>query len=223
MNIFKSIISLFTKQRAYLSGPMTGIKDLNVPAFNHYARKLKADGYSVFNPGDNTSKDWTESMKIDIRELTKAEVVFVMPGWAKSKGVMIECFIAQALSIPVIDVVTMQKVNIDLGILPTPKTNYHYEDIDDEEYWGFFKPFVTNEDGSLDEEQVKAELHDFYFLTKQVPTVYSHITGNRLSKHMFYASTVINAYEAHLQETIDELIKARDEYSRGIAKDEKSN
>ena len=37
----------------YISGPMTGIKDLNYPLFNSIAKRLSDAGYAVENPADN--------------------------------------------------------------------------------------------------------------------------------------------------------------------------
>jgi len=216
MSIFHTIRNLFWKPKAYLSGPMTGVKDLNVPAFNKYAKQLRNQGYKVFNPASDISNDRTESMKLDIRALTEAKVVFVMPGWVKSKGAMIECFIAQALSIPILDADTQRKVNVDLGIMPTPASNYpdEMEDITVDKAWEWYESFVTNEDGSIDMPSLKNELFDAYFVLMQVSKVYCHITGGSLSKPLYYSSTVIREYEKHLEDHVEEVMRDRDEYEK---------
>ncbi|MBT9158943.1 MAG: hypothetical protein DDT26_00192 [Dehalococcoidia bacterium] len=38
--------------RIYISGPMTGLHDLNFPAFRDAAAKLRAIGYEVVNPAE---------------------------------------------------------------------------------------------------------------------------------------------------------------------------
>lgn len=53
-----------------------------------------------------------------------------------------------------------------------------------EESRQFWSGIVTNPDGSLNEEQVWKELHDFHFLLSNVPLVYDHVTGGRASKIM---------------------------------------
>lgn len=65
-----------------------------------------------------------------------------------------------------------------------------------EESWKFWEPIVTK-NGVLDLEQVKLELHDFYVAMQEVPKVYCHITGNRLSKILYDASVVIKAADNH--------------------------
>ena len=207
---------LHWKPRAYLSGPMSGIDNMNAPAFNLYARQLRNQGFKVFNPADDITNDWTESMKLDIRALTEADVVYVMPGWLKSKGATIECFIAQALSIPILDADTNRKVNVDLGIMPTPASNYpdEMEDITADKAWEWYEPFVTNDDGSIDVDALKNELFDAYFVLMQVSKVYCHITGGKLSKPMYFASKVIRAADQHLEEHVEEVMKNRDEYEK---------
>ena len=37
-------------KRVYLSGPMSGIKDSNFPAFLEWAARLRADGFEVVSP-----------------------------------------------------------------------------------------------------------------------------------------------------------------------------
>jgi hypothetical protein len=39
-------------KKIYLSGPMTGLPDLNFPAFHAEAARLRALGYDVINPAE---------------------------------------------------------------------------------------------------------------------------------------------------------------------------
>lgn len=55
----------------------------------------------------------------------------------------------------------------------------------------FWRGIICNEDGTIDEKKVMAELSDFSFIINQLPKVYCHITNNTLSKHMYPAETVI--------------------------------
>lgn len=48
-----------------------------------------------------------------------------------------------------------------------------------EEFWA---SIVTNEDGSLNVEQIKKELHDYHNIMEEVSKVYDHITGGMISK-----------------------------------------
>lgn len=72
-----------------------------------------------------------------------------------------------------------------------------------EESWKFWEPLVTK-GGALDLELVKNELHDFYVAMQEVPKVYCHITGNRLSKILYDADVVINAADAHYKDLYEE-------------------
>ncbi len=67
----------------------------------------------------------------------------------------------------------------------------------------FWKELVVK-DNELDIEQVKKELHDFYFIMEQVPKVYMAVTGDKLSKVMYPAGTVIREFEDYLGQQIRE-------------------
>lgn len=54
----------------------------------------------------------------------------------------------------------------------------------------FWKDIVVK-DGTLDIEQVRRELEDYYFVMDQVANVYDHITGGKLSKPNYHAKVVI--------------------------------
>lgn len=68
-----------------------------------------------------------------------------------------------------------------------------------EESWKFWEPIVMK-NGVLDLEQVKLELHDFYVAMQEVPKVYCHITGDRLSKILYKASLVIEAADDNYEQ-----------------------
>ncbi len=68
----------------------------------------------------------------------------------------------------------------------------------------FWKPICTKESGEVDLEQIKKELADFYFAMQEVPKVYCHITGNKLSKIMYRAETVIEAADRHYEGMYEE-------------------
>ncbi len=57
-----------------------------------------------------------------------------------------------------------------------------------EEDW---KELVCKEDGVLDKDKVMRELHDYSVLLENVPKVYCHITGGKISKPNTFASVVI--------------------------------
>lgn len=93
------------KKRLYLSGPMTGIKDLNIPAFNKAAKKLRAAGYVVINPPEldriERSDTWEGCLRRDLRFVVTCDAVATLPRWTKSRGANLEIHVAKALSMPV--------------------------------------------------------------------------------------------------------------------------
>lgn len=107
------------KERVYLAGPMSGIKDFNFPAFFRAEEQLTEAGYDVFNPaahdvelfgadrfetetGDRADLpagfDLAETLANDLRMVAVwADSVVVLPGWENSKGAKAEVSLAQAL------------------------------------------------------------------------------------------------------------------------------
>jgi hypothetical protein len=81
-----------------------------------------------------------------------------------------------------------------------------------EEIWeSFWKPIVSNEDGTINIEQVKKELADFSFVMEQVPKVYCHITGDAMSKVMYKAEDVIRMADDHFNEVLREAVREEQE------------
>jgi hypothetical protein len=91
----------------YISGPMTGLPELNFPAFHAAAAQLRSLGYEVINPaefGEDEGKTWADYMRKDIKALMDCTHVAVLPGWENSKGARIEVYLAGRLEMPVKDV-----------------------------------------------------------------------------------------------------------------------
>ena len=94
-----------TRNRIYVAGPMTGKPDLNFPAFNAEARRLRAEGWEVVNPAEinpDHGKPWAECMRSDIAELVTCEAISLLPGWEDSRGATLEHHIAQKLGLRVL-------------------------------------------------------------------------------------------------------------------------
>jgi nucleoside 2-deoxyribosyltransferase len=93
----------------YLSGPMSGLPELNFPAFNAAAHALRQIGYSVINPaefkttteGMTEAEAWRACMQVDIKALVDCDAIVMLPGWAESRGACLERSIAQGLQMPV--------------------------------------------------------------------------------------------------------------------------
>lgn len=90
----------------YVSGPMTGLPDLNFPEFNGAAKYLRFRvPVEVVNPaefGEEPGKSWADYMRKDIAAMLRCNVIVMLPGWKKSKGAKLERFIARALGFVVV-------------------------------------------------------------------------------------------------------------------------
>lgn len=88
--------------KLYLAGPMTGIKDLNFPAFHAEAARLRALGHEVINPAEINSDPnakWLDCMRADIQQLVTCDSVAMLDGWTASKGARLEHHIALELGL----------------------------------------------------------------------------------------------------------------------------
>ena len=91
-------------KRAYLSGPMTGMPDLNFPAFHAAAADLRSRGVDVVNPAEiNTDigKSWKACLRADVAALCDCDAIVLLPGWERSNGAQLELHVAHRLGIEV--------------------------------------------------------------------------------------------------------------------------
>ena len=73
-----------------------------------------------------------------------------------------------------------------------------------EEFW---KEIVESPDGSLNIDQVKRELHDFWVMMGEVPKVYCHVSGGLISKANTCSEAVIEEADAVLDRMIQERLE----------------
>ena len=87
-------------KRVYIAGPMTGLPDLNFPAFHAEAARLRALGFDAVNPAEinpEPTVGWQACMRADIAQLVTCDGVVLLPGWERSRGASLEAHIAHAL------------------------------------------------------------------------------------------------------------------------------
>lgn len=91
----------------YISGPMSGIPELNYPAFFEMESLLKNMGYVVENPATIPEpKDrfplWRSYMNHALNQLVKCDSIIMLEGWEKSKGACCEFEVARRLNMNIL-------------------------------------------------------------------------------------------------------------------------
>ncbi len=92
--------------RIYIAGPMSGLPDLNYPAFNAMAERLRALSFEVENPAENPPpkcESWLGYMRMAVAQLATCDAVVMLPGWSKSKGACIEHQLAVGLGLEIVE------------------------------------------------------------------------------------------------------------------------
>ena len=93
-------------KKVYLAGAMSGLPEFNYPAFNAEAARIRALGYDVENPAENTPPPcgtWQGWMRLSLRQMLTCDAVAMLPGWGKSKGALIEYNLAKSLGMEIWD------------------------------------------------------------------------------------------------------------------------
>lgn len=91
--------------RLYISGPMTGLPELNFPAFNAAASFLRDLGHEVVNPAElnpEPTASWHECMRRDIKALCDCDTIVLLEGWQRSNGAQLELHVAHRLGMKVV-------------------------------------------------------------------------------------------------------------------------
>jgi len=92
--------------KIYISGPITGMPELNEPAFASASLAIAEKGHVPINPFDvccdiPRGSDWLAYMRADIKAMMDADAVLMLSGWAESRGARIEHSISVFLEIPI--------------------------------------------------------------------------------------------------------------------------
>lgn len=89
---------------AYLSGPITGIKDYKDRFAKAEAKCLNVVDQTI-NPAKTPLRDdweWLDYIITDLSMMREATVMVQLPGWKDSRGVMMERLMAFCLGIPIV-------------------------------------------------------------------------------------------------------------------------
>jgi DNA primase large subunit len=68
-------------------------------------------------------------------------------------------------------------------------------------YTDFWKDIIEKDNGEIDMDALKRELHDYHVALDQVTIVYCHITGGRISKINTTADAVIQEADEYYEKT----------------------
>lgn len=92
-------------RRVYLSGPMTGLPELNFPAFQAWHRHLLVLGLQVVNPAElnpDPATSWHDCMRRDLAELLTCDTLALLPGWTRSQGAHLEMHVAHRVGMHIV-------------------------------------------------------------------------------------------------------------------------
>lgn len=102
--------------KVYISGPMTGIPNLNADAFAAAAKRLRNRGYKVISPPEqdrltfgaledsgNESDTWKRCLRRDLRDLLDCSCIHLLSGWQRSKGATLEMMVAKEIGLKFVD------------------------------------------------------------------------------------------------------------------------
>lgn len=89
----------------YIAGPMTGIEDLNFPAFDEARDMLHSNSYVAISPADldrelgyhtegTVAENLANYMKRDIEAIAGADGILLLVGWEASQGAQMELMVA---------------------------------------------------------------------------------------------------------------------------------
>ena len=92
-------------KRVYLSGPITSTK--NYKGLFMFAEELAAlgDAEQIYNPAARVPAffTWEQAMYRCLSEITKYDMVVMLPGWSASRGARLERDVALACGMHIVD------------------------------------------------------------------------------------------------------------------------
>lgn len=92
-------------KRVYLSGSITNTK--NYKGLFMFAEELAVldDAEQIYNPAAQipASSSWEQAMHRCLSEITNYDTVVMLPGWNTSRGARLECDVALACGMQIVD------------------------------------------------------------------------------------------------------------------------
>jgi hypothetical protein len=84
---------------------MSGLPDMNYPAFHRAAAALREQGWQVVNPAENPPPNdnptWDDWMAVSLPQVRSSRLVVLLPDWDRSPGARAERAEAEELGISV--------------------------------------------------------------------------------------------------------------------------
>lgn len=113
--------------KVYISGPMTGHPAFNYESFRIAAKKLRGLGHEVVSPAELdeeqhggppdpatvTPEAYVDYLSRDLLHVLEVDGVVALPGWQKSRGAKLECYVAAGLDKPVFSLATGEQIGFD--------------------------------------------------------------------------------------------------------------
>lgn len=93
-----------TPPMIYISGPMTGYPEYNLPAFGVAWGLLADKGLDATNPGRAgviPGYTWRDYMREALRDLLECNAMAMLPGWSLSKGAVLEHQVGKSLGMDI--------------------------------------------------------------------------------------------------------------------------
>ena len=85
---------------------MTGLPEFNYPAFRHAAERLRADGIEVISPAElfqgQLGLPYDQYIREGLRQLLLCDTIYILTGWARSKGALLEIHVAEVLGLNIV-------------------------------------------------------------------------------------------------------------------------
>ena len=115
-----------TAQRWYVAGPMSGLPDLNYPAFHAAAAQLRAAGHHVENPAENPPPDlgpdatpdqvYREYLRMGIAQLVTCTHVLFLAGWQSSGGALKERMVSIWLGLEMVEAGDVPEQQLEMNL-----------------------------------------------------------------------------------------------------------